>query len=443
MDKKKLPGYFIWIFIILFETGLLYLGYGLNRTDFLPFIVVFALIFILYLAILKTNHNNNAISKTLIVAAILFRVSLLFSIPNLSDDYLRFIFDGQLLTHQTNPFLHVPLENDNLNGIFVNEETKTLLTTKNFYTVYPTVCQFVFFISSAIGGKDIWLNVFIMKLFMLLFELISIFSIRSLLKYWKLNPNYLFIYALNPLVIIELTGNIHFEAAMISFVLLCILFLQKKKWIGSAIFLALAIASKLLPILFLPFVLKHIGIKKFIAYTFISLSGFIVLMLPFGLFTGIPHMMEGLGLYYDYFEFNGSIYYALKFVNSTFSFGISKSLMSYGLAMVFVLSYLFIFYKYYKSGDRNIFKPVLLIFSLYFFLATTVNPWYIVPLVAYSVFERNDYIIMWSFLIALTYITFSYMPYRESFLILTIEYGIMYGLFIYNRFLRKDNYVFC
>jgi alpha-1,6-mannosyltransferase len=441
MESKKLSGYFPWIFIILSEIGFLYMGYGLNRSQFLPFILVFTLLFLFYIAILKT-HKSNQLYKFLIVSAIIFRISLLFSIPNMSDDYLRFIFDGQLVTHQTNPFLHVPLENENLDEIFVNEETKVLLTTKNFYTVYPTVCQFVFYVSSSIGGKDVWLNVFILKLFMFLFEGISILSIIALLRYWKLNPNYVFIYALNPLVIIELTGNIHFEAAMISFVLLCVLFLYKKKWILSALFLSMAIASKLLPILILPFVYKHLGFKNFIAYSIVSLTAFVLLMSPFGITIGIPHMYEGLQLYYSYFEFNGSIYYVLNWFNTMLSLGLSKDSISYGLAVMFILSYILIFMNYLKAPVQNIFKPVLLVFSIYLFLATTVNPWYIVPLIAYSVFANNTYVIVWSLLIALTYITFTYIPFRESYVVIALEYIIVYLLFLNNRLLQKGNHVF-
>jgi uncharacterized membrane protein len=73
-----------------------------------------------------------------------------------------------------------------------------------------------------------------------------------------------FIYALNPLVIIELTGNLHFEAVMIFFTLLSVWLLVTNKWILASLALTLAISAKLLPIIFLPLLfITLVGKKHF------------------------------------------------------------------------------------------------------------------------------------------------------------------------------------
>ncbi len=60
------------------------------------------------------------------------------------------------------------------------------------------------------------------------------------------------LYALNPLVIVELVGNIHYEGLTICFLLAGLYFYKKQKDLPSATFLGLAAGVKLLPLIFLP-----------------------------------------------------------------------------------------------------------------------------------------------------------------------------------------------
>ncbi len=94
------------------------------------------------------------------------------------------------------------------------------------------------------------------------------------------------LYALNPLVIVELTGNVHFEALMIVFLLAFLLALHRNQVRRAALFLALSAGVKLLPVLFLPLVLARKGWKTTLALG--TLDG-----LFFSLWAGCPSFRRG------------------------------------------------------------------------------------------------------------------------------------------------------
>lgn len=83
-----------------------YFSYALERHEHLNLGISITLLFTCYYFILKTP-----IKYSLMVGlGVLFRVIFLFSIPNLSQDFYRFIWDGQLIINGLNPYLFTPNE---------------------------------------------------------------------------------------------------------------------------------------------------------------------------------------------------------------------------------------------------------------------------------------------------------------------------------------------
>ncbi len=355
--------------------------------------------------------------------AILFRVVLLFGTPNFSDDFNRFIWDGKVSLSGGNPYELTPTQmiNKKVNFRVGNiEEIYSNLNSKNYYTVYPPVNQVIFAVSEFAGNGNVQSSVLYMKLFILLFEIGLIFLLFKMLRKLKLKESLAQIYALNPLVIIELTGNVHFEGIMLFFFMLGLWFLLTNKIILSGLAIALAVNTKIVPLLFLPLFLPLLGLVKSVRL-YASIAVFSILMiLPFLSETLINNFGQSLELYFQSFEFNASFYYLVK--------GISHYLLDYKTSLIgsFIPIAVFLFaiyltydlYRKNKTSNTSKFDLQLFISSavplmlVFYLLASTIHPWYIINLLVLCVFIPNKAIMFWSILIFLSY--FAYSNYIET-----------------------------
>ncbi len=82
---------------------------------------------------------------------------------------------------------------------------------------------------------------------------------------------------------------------------------------------------------------------------------------------------------------------------------------------------------------------MLFVLCIYFFLSTTVHPWYIVTLVALSIFTRYRFAYIWSAMVVLSYFAYSQNPFHESNLLLIFEYGVIFVFFFWELF-RQGKY---
>ena len=80
-------------------------AYNLVRTDFVKLFMLFGAIFYLTYKIIQFEKWN---FKFLLIVGILFRLVFLIAEPNLSQDFYRFIWDGELIKNGINPYLYTP-----------------------------------------------------------------------------------------------------------------------------------------------------------------------------------------------------------------------------------------------------------------------------------------------------------------------------------------------
>lgn len=436
--KAVLAGLFILITVVF--------AYFIPREQIYLVFGAYAALFAIYGLWLKRADLS---LKELFAIGFLARFAILFCFPWLSDDYFRFIWDGILTATGNSPFEYVPSDMAYHGGKTLDPYLLENMNSPKYYSIYPALCQYIFSAAVSVFPNNYFANVVVLKLFMLAFEIGSFFSIVKLLDHFKMDRLKSMIYWLNPLVIIELVGNIHFEAGMIFFVLFALLLLVKNQWLFSALVLSLAVNVKLIPLIFLPFIFIRIGLIKGIIYSVICLAATALLFLPLMNQAIWVNIQESVRLYFLKFEFNASIYYIIRWVgyqvegyNIIYTAGKWLSRISFfgiiGIALAEILrtsekgNRLLSSAKNLWSGlqakvDLNSF--VVFLFALFFYhlVATIVHPWYVVPLVAFSLFTKYRFALLWSALIPLSYWAYGNADYQENHVLIAIEYLVVLG----------------
>jgi hypothetical protein len=381
--------------------------------------------------------QNKAIDLWL-VSGLLFRAALLFSVPALSDDFYRFIWDGRLIDAGYHPFAEVPtyyIQNgSNIPGIDAGLYDK--LNSKNNFTVYPPLSQFIFWLSVKVSPDSVYGSVVFMKFIIFLCEVGTVFMIRRLLHYFKQPASRILLYALNPLVIIELTGNVHFEGIMILCLLTALWFLLHQKHFLSAVFYSLSVCTKLIPLIFLPLLLRQLGWRLAIRYWLITGVITMLLFTPLLNHDFISGFSASMGYYFQRFEFNASIYYLVRALGfALFGFNIihfaGVTLACLAMILILTIAWRKLRDRAHPGIDTEFFNGMLWCLFVFFLLTTTLHPWYIITLLAISIFTRYRFPVLWSGLIFLTYAGYSAETFTENLQLVAVEYIALIGYLIY------------
>ncbi|AXT52446.1 mannosyltransferase [Aquimarina sp. BL5] len=417
-------------------------AYRLDRIDFLKMFGLWTGLFFLSYKIVQTNPNS---IKLLASIALGFRIIFLFAIPNLSQDFYRFIWDGRMLLEGFNPYLSLP-------EIWIAQGSAPIAQAQELYegmgtlngshyTNYPPVSQFCYLIAGIFAGKSILGSVVVMRFLIILADIGTFFFGRKLLRLLQIPENRIFWYILNPFVILELTGNLHFESVMIFFIIWSLYLLQKGYWYWAAIALALSVSVKLIPLLFLPLFFQKFIVdfdKISLKYRFLKLIGFysiviittVVLFAPFLSLEFISNFGKTIGLWFQNFEFNASIYYIIRWIGyQTIGWNIIGTVGKILPLIVIGILLLLTFLRKNKSSAQLITVMMVGICS-YYFLSTTVHPWYLAVPLALCVFTKYKFPIWWSFVIIFSYTAYIHPDFKENLWFVALEYSVVFGIFI-------------
>jgi len=403
-------------FLILLSF-LLYLwqGYGLQRQQTLWLFASFLGLLVSAFLLVKANE------KTAWRAGWLFRLGLLAATPWLSDDYARFVWDGRLLSQGWNPYLYLPaalVGTPEGNHLGLTPQLYQLLNSPHYYTVYPPFNQALFGLSAWLSGGNLWGNIVWLRVWILLAEAVTAWLLPKLLKRLGKPSRLALAYWLHPLVILELTGNVHFEAVMVALGLLAAwLLVQNRLWASATAF-ALAVVTKLIPLVLGPLLIRELGWKRGLAYGLAGGGLIIGFFAPFVSAELIRNFGSSVDLYFQKFEFNASVYYLVRQLgywltgyNIIQTAGPLLSLLTLTGVVILAIRRL-------PPAET-----VLLTLSLYFAFATTVHPWYLTTLVAVSVLTNYRFPLVWAAGAFLSYATYRTTAYTENLWLTGLEYG--------------------
>ena len=369
------------------------------QNDWLSIMIPAVGSFVVYAVVLQYDRQNWVFW---LAAAFLARLLFVFSFPGLSDDIYRFYFDGKLLLSGQSPYGVLPSAVQESAGALIPDVVYEKMNSRDYYTVYPPLAQIIYGLPAL--TDDIAQYKILLSLLMLLIEATGIFFMVKTVPTLELKSSSVLIYALNPLVIAEGVGNLHAEILVVSFLAIFLYFFTKKNMVLSGLFFALAAATKLLPLLLVPwlyFRLKDAEKKRF----FLS-AGLVLflLFLPFVIQPGFFSVFNSLDLYFRKFEFNGSIYVVLRELGYLIT---GYNLVQYIGPFLGLTTSWFILKtarSFHVFDGKAWVQPALLSWFFYLLLSTTVHPWYVIPLVFFSVFTIQKTALAWSFLVILSYI---------------------------------------
>ncbi|MEM9675722.1 MAG: polyprenol phosphomannose-dependent alpha 1,6 mannosyltransferase MptB [Cyclobacteriaceae bacterium] len=436
--KLRLVGIGVAAAVLL--ASLFFLTYSLERYETSYLLSVYTLAFLAYLLCILLA-NSIKLTYWLVGVAILGRLLLLPTEPNLSDDIYRFVWDGRLIQQEVNPFAYLPSElmngkADSL-GIRVDPELYTSLNSPDYYTIYPPVNQAVFTLAVKLFPNSLMGSTIVIRSIMLLAELGTIWLLFQLAVLYGVARKQVLWYALNPLAILEMTSNLHFEALMIFFLLASVYLYQKQRWIGAAVLFALAVCTKLLPLMLLPLYFRRFGWQKMLAfYTVVGVST-LVFFLPLISQELIDGLQGSVGLYFQKFEFNASIYYVVREIG--YYVKGYNIIQTAGRWLAIIAFLLIISYSILERKPR-ILDAFGWVWLIYLLLALIIHPWYVLPLLAFTVLTPYRYAVVWTYCIFFTYAGYTIDGFQENLWLVTLEYLLMLGWLGYELYQRRHTH---
>lgn len=416
-----------------YVVSLLFLLFFVERSQFLLLISVFTVGFVSYAQSLK---NVPSLSLLITLFAIT-RVASFFVLPHLSDDYYRFLWDGMLTVSGGNPYLNVP-SNEVLDELPIHARTwLETMNSPNYYSVYPAFLQWIFATMYWIGGSNELLGINVFRSFVLVLECFAFWlASKSVTNTGKRLYACLPWLLLNPLYVLETFGNLHAEALVVLLLLLAYLLFEKKKLIYSASLYCLAAATKLLPLIAVPLIIRKLTIKQLIVFGVTSVILLAVISYRFIELAWISNQLNSISLYFKNFEFNASVYFLVRWIG--FRFVGYNTIQTIGTVTPFVVLFVTFYLQWFKKWRTyQVLKPLYYSVFIYFILSSVVHPWYAIYLIFPAVIVNSSAGLFWSFLIMFSYVFYQVGDGTIYYLIITAEYTLLFFAFIFEKRLNR------
>ncbi len=349
--------------------------------------------------------------RDVLLGAVLLRLAFFWLLPGLSDDAFRYVWDGWIQTQGINPYLYRPDE-----AALAGFQASPLydgLNSASFYSVYPPVSQLLFRVGGWFMPMGWEVAYCVIKGLFVLLELVGVWLLGRLVE-----ARGVLLYAWHPLVLVEVAGQAHTEAAMVGLLLAALWFVARHRPVAAAVTLTLAGWVKLYPVLLLPLLWRRFGWASVWPAGVVSL----LVWLPYADPRVPAHLAESLDLYVRYFEFNAGPYYAVKgmmwwWTGEDWSKQIGPAFRLLFLLLVPVV--------YALDGKRRwpLHRAMLYLMGGYLLLATTVHPWYLLAVLPLLAWYRRP---PWGWYVLALASVGTYLLYPED-----LDGDTLYRLFVW------------
>ena len=200
------------------------------------------------LIVIATQPVNRATFGIVIGFAVAFRAMTVFADPFSSSDIYRYVWDGIVQHAHISPYRYVPgdpvlksLQNT-YTDIYENINRRTYART-----IYPPVAQMIYWLVTFFSP-----TVMAMKTAMIGFECVTVAALLNLLRRLGRPREQILLYCWCPLLVWEIGGAGHVDAAVYAFIALALVFRYREQPALTGLFLGLAVMTKFYPLVLLP-----------------------------------------------------------------------------------------------------------------------------------------------------------------------------------------------
>ncbi|HEV2912911.1 MAG TPA: glycosyltransferase 87 family protein [Pyrinomonadaceae bacterium] len=324
----------------------------------------------------RASASSRSTLVVVIIFAALFRLSLLYTPPFLSDDLYRYIWDGRVQAAGINPYRYVPAD-EKLKSLR-DEAIYPKINRRDFArTIYPPLSQGIFFGTTRISESVTW-----MKATMVGFEAVTLLALLGLLASMGMPLQRVLVYAWHPLIVWEIAGSGHLDAVAITFVFIALLARRHNREAAVGVALGCAVLVKLIPLALFPALYKRWGWKMPAAFA-LTIA---VAYLPYlsvgwrGVLGYLPGYTEEEGLH------SGSRFFLLALARRAFgeSFVPSAVYMIFAGLVLSVLALWCLFRR--EDSTRSYLVRALVLASAFTILLSPRYEWYFAWIVPFLCF---------------------------------------------------------
>lgn len=281
---------------------------------FIPLALATGILYLIsvWLIFRRPSDAGPPMLRFIFAAGLLFRATLFPLYPSLSDDLLRYRWEGKMQAAGYNPYLTAPADPAVQH---LRDQTYPAVNGKHYVSVYGPVTESLFrwWYPMASAPGNVYLSVLLMKVPMLAFDLGTALLVVRLLRLLGLSVARVLVYWWSPLTVIEFAASGHNDSVAVFFLVLALIGLVAGEKTWALVALALSTLSKLFAAFLWPVVLpRWIERRRWRGLLWPALCGLVVYW-PYR--SGLFNVMPGVSVYAGNWRNNDSlfaIFYALS-----------------------------------------------------------------------------------------------------------------------------------